>query len=382
MPSRHLQDLRQDDLGRLRPARRPGHGRRPARRPLPRTPERAVLGVQLDPGPALRPRLSRHRHRVPQPRPRHPGRRPPRLSKESTLIPLLAAAVPLGLLIGLSLGALGGGGSILTVPALVYVLGQDPRTATTSSLLIVGVTSLIALIPHARAGRVRFGQGLLFGALGTAGSLAGTALSATVPPQVLLTAFAALMLLVAALMLRRSSRKVGGRRADDDADSAAGADVTNGAGGAGFGDPSLVPLATLRPLTCACPRVAKLLVTATVVGAMTGFLGVGGGFVLVPALVLALAFPMPVAVGTSLLVIAVNSATALAGRLAGPGPQTVGAHLDWAVIAVFTAAAVLGSLAGSRIASRTNPARLARSFAVLLVAVALYTAARSIPALF
>lgn len=268
------------------------------------------------------------------------------------------------------------------MPALVYVLGQDPRTATTSSLLIVGATSLIALIPHARAGRVRFGQGLLFGALGTAGSLAGTALSATVPPQVLLTAFAALMLLVAALMLRRSSRTVGGRRADDDADGSNVPDVTNGAAGAGFGDPSLVPLATLRPLTCACPRVAKLLVTATVVGAMTGFFGVGGGFVLVPALVLALVFPMPVAVGTSLLVIAVNSATALAGRLAGPGPQTVGAHLDWAVIAVFTAAAVLGSLAGSRIASRTNPARLARAFAVLLVAVALYTAARSIPALF
>lgn len=259
------------------------------------------------------------------------------------------------------------------MPALVYVLGQDPRTATTSSLLIVGVTSLIALIPHARAGRVRFGQGLLFGALGTAGSLAGTALSATVPPQALLTAFAALMLLVAVLMLRRSSRRAAGRRADDGAPRA---------DGGGFGDPSLVPLATLRPLTCACPRVAKLLVTATVVGAMTGFFGVGGGFVLVPALVLALAFPMPVAVGTSLLVIAVNSATALAGRLAGPGPQAAGAHLDWAVIAVFTAAAVLGSLAGSRIASRTNPARLARAFAVLLIAVALYTAARSIPALF
>ncbi|HEX5522998.1 MAG TPA: sulfite exporter TauE/SafE family protein [Pedococcus sp.] len=313
------------------------------------------------------------------------------MSKESTLTPLLAAAIPLGLLIGLSLGALGGGGSILTVPALVYVLGQDPRTATTSSLLIVGATSLIALLPHARAGRVRFGQGLLFGALGTAGSLAGTALSATVPPQVLLTAFAALMLLVAVLMLRRSRRTAGGRRADDGAAGAPGAAGTDRAVGAygatgadwgGFGDPSLVPLATLHPLTCACPRVAKLIATATVVGAMTGFFGVGGGFVLVPALVLALAFPMPVAVGTSLLVIAVNSATALAGRLAGPGPQAAGAHLDWALIAVFTAAAVLGSLAGSRVASRTNPARLARAFAVLLVAVALYTAARSIPALF
>ncbi len=117
---------------------------------------------------------------------------------------MFVLAVPLGLVIGLALGALGGGGSILTVPALVYVLGQDPRAATTSSLLIVGVTSLIALVPHARGGRVRFGQGLLFGALGTAGSVLGSALSSRVAPEVLLTAFAGLMLVVAALMLRRA----------------------------------------------------------------------------------------------------------------------------------------------------------------------------------
>ena len=87
--------------------------------------------------------------------------------------PLVIPVSP-GLVIGLSLGALGGGGSILTVPALVYLLGQDPRTATTSSLLIVGLTSLLALTPHARTGRVRFGQGLMFGALGTGGSFAGS----------------------------------------------------------------------------------------------------------------------------------------------------------------------------------------------------------------
>lgn len=269
---------------------------------------------------------------------------------------MAALAIPLGLLVGLTLGALGGGGSILTIPALVYGLGQAPGVATTSSLLIVGATSLVALVPHARAGRVRFGQGLLFGVLGTAGAVAGSGLSATVAPPVLLTTFAALMLVVAALMLRRS---VSG--------SPTGADA-----------PHLAPepMLTLRPITCSCPRVARLVVTAAGVGLLTGFFGVGGGFVLVPALVLSLALPMPVAVGTSLLVIAVNSATALTARVGIDG-----AHVDWALIGVFTALAVAGSLVGARITSRVAPRRLTQAFALLLGAVAVYTAARSIPAL-
>jgi uncharacterized membrane protein YfcA len=262
-------------------------------------------------------------------------------------------AIPLGIAIGLSLGALGGGGSILTVPALVYVLGQDPRTATTSSLVIVGVTSLLALVPHARAGRVRFTQGLLFGLLGTAGSLAGSALSTAVRPTTLLTAFAALMLLVAALMIRRARS----------APRELGHTI----------DPTVEPMLSLHPFTCACPRVAKVVVTATVVGLLTGFFGVGGGFALVPALVLALGFPMPVAVGTSLLVIAVNSATALAARV-GSG----GGHLDWVLIGVFTLAAVAGSLVGGRLAGRANPRHLTIAFATLLVLVALYTGVRSL----
>jgi uncharacterized protein len=264
-------------------------------------------------------------------------------------------AIPLGLLIGLALGALGGGGSILTVPALVYVLGQDPRTATTGSLLIVGLTALIALLPHARASRIRFGQGLMFGALGAAGSFAGSALASHIAPQVLLTAFAALMLLVATLMLRRSLRPGSAARPND---------------------PTAEPILTLNPLTCACPRLAKVVATATAVGLLTGFFGVGGGFVLVPALVLALSFPMTVAVGTSLLVIAVNSATALTARLA-----TGATHLDWYLIAGFTAAAVVGSLLGGRITSRIQPRHLTRAFSVLLIVVALYTATRSIPTL-
>lgn len=262
------------------------------------------------------------------------------------------------MLVGVILGALGGGGAVLTVPLLVYVLGQDPRAATTSSLLIVGITSLVALVPHARAGHVRFGHGLLFGALGTAGSLAGSAASTAVPPQVLLLAFSALMLAAAASMLRGSGST----------DAAADGKVT-------AQDPNSLrrgcsPRAWAKP--------TKLLVTATAVGTLTGFFGVGGGFLLVPALVLLLRYPMPLAVGTSLLVIAFNSATALAAR--AWGAATTG-PLDWVLISGFTAAAILGSLLGGGITTRANPDHLTRAFAVLVLAVAVYTAARSVPAL-
>lgn len=270
---------------------------------------------------------------------------------------MLLLALPLGVIIGLSLGALGGGGSILTVPALVYLLGQDPRVATTSSLLIVGLTSLIALIPHARAGRVRVAQGLVFGALGTAGSFTGSRLSAAVSPPVLLAAFAALMLVVAVVMVRRTPRL------EPDPSARPQADSERGPGGD--------PTTPRRSFVSDPRRLAKLLTTATAVGPLTGFFGVGGGFALVPALVVALGFSMPVAVGTSLLVIAVNSVTALAAR------AHLATELDWPLIATFTAAAVLGSLLGSRTVSRVTPRRLQQAFVTLLVVVALYTGAQS-----
>lgn len=270
-------------------------------------------------------------------------------------MPLLG--VPLGLLVGLSLGALGGGGSILTVPALVHLLGETPHTATTSSLLIVGVTSLIALGQHTRARRVRFGQGALFGVLGTAGSFLGTALSTSVAPNLLLLLFSGLMLVVSTLMLRRALRSV--RHPND------------------LLDPPNEPLLRIRPFSCACPRLARVVGTASFVGLLTGFFGVGGGFVLVPALVLALGYSMPTAVGTSLLVIAVNSATALAARLAtSPAGAT---DLDWPLITTFTAVAVVGSVVGGRLGGRANPRHLTASFAVLMIGVALYTAASSLP---
>ncbi len=142
---------------------------------------------------------------------------------------------------------------------------------------------------------------------------------------------------------------------------------------------STVTLVRAAEAAPAVPRRAtartaiKIVVAATAVGLLTGFFGVGGGFVIVPALVLALGFEMPVAVGTSLLVIAINSAAALLARLGGHS------HLDWPLLAVFTAAAIAGSLVGHRVASRARPARLTLAFAILLTGVAAYTAARSIP---
>lgn len=259
--------------------------------------------------------------------------------------------IPLGLAIGLALGALGGGGSILAVPALVHVLGQDPVTATTSSLIIIGITSLLSLPAHYRAGRVRVGQGLTFGLLGGVGSFVGSSAARTVPTAVLMTAFALLMVVVAVLMLR-----------------------AKGASGGSTGATASEPVISSRPFACSCPRLLKLVGAATLVGLLTGFLGVGGGFVLVPALVLVLDFTMPAAVGTSLLVIAVNSATALAARARGGLGD-----LDWPLVLGFAAAAVVGSLLGSLVSGRIPSHRLSQGFAVLVLAVAAFTAVQSVP---
>ena len=275
-----------------------------------------------------------------------------------------ALAVPIGLLIGLSVGALGGGGSILTVPALVYLLGQDTHAATTGSLLIVGIAALTGMAAHRRAGHVRVVQGLVFGVIGITGSYAGSRLSAHVEPAALLAAFSLLMLVVAAVMFARGRQSQAGLKAPSEGRGLAGAQIRP------------APITTFRPsFVCDCPRALKVLVTASGVGLLTGFFGVGGGFAAVPALVLVLGFTIPVAVGTSLLVIAINSASALVFRL-GHGFEP-----DWKLLGAFTLAAMVGSLAGARLATRVRPERLTAAFAVLLVAVALYTAARSLPQL-
>jgi uncharacterized protein len=305
---------------------------------------------------------------------------------------LLAIAIPAGLLIGLSLGALGGGGSILTVPVLVYLLGQSPHAATAGSLLIVGITAAGGMIAHRRAGRVRLAPGIIFGVLGVAGSYAGARLSSSVPPGLLLSLFAGLMLVAAAAMLRRRRGAAGQhvpaaqsppapRQAAAPGDLGA-SPLRGGAITATLDKPAAAVLAPGWPVAWPRPRGSaavrrglKIIAAATGVGLLTGFFGVGGGFVIVPALVLALGFDMPAAVGTSLLVIAINSAAALAVRLGGP------VALDWPLLGVFTAAALAGALGGNRLASRVDPARLGTAFTVLLIAVAAYSLARSLPGL-
>ncbi|GAB4083158.1 sulfite exporter TauE/SafE family protein [Modestobacter muralis] len=287
---------------------------------------------------------------------------------------IIAATIGLGLLIGLSLGALGGGGSILTVPALVYVLGEDPRQATTSSLFIVGVTALIGSLGHARSGRVRWGIGLAFGVTGVAASFLGTAANRLVDPDVLLLAFAGLILIAAIAMLTKS----GPNSSPPSATAPA----------AGPGRPAGAPTSTatlLAPTTSPSAtgqvsigsrvlRMAKIAAAGLLVGFLTGFFGVGGGFVIVPALTLALGLSMPSAIATSLLVIAINSGGSLLAR-AGT------ADFDWAVIAPFTCAAIAGSFAGKKVADRLSANTLTRAFAALCIAVAIYVATSSLMAL-
>lgn len=286
----------------------------------------------------------------------------------------LAASLALGLLIGAVLGGLGGGGTILTVPVLVYILGQSAQSATTSSLVIVGITSAVGMIEHARAHRVRWRTGITFGVTGLVATWAGTRLNKQIDEHLLLLGFAVVMLVAATLMLARTRRRpTDGRRPAPEV------------GNAGHGDGNIAATrASTRTLTGAraaavqeapAPRrrsvqIAKVLAAGLGVGFLTGLFGVGGGFIIVPALTLVLGLPMTAAVGTSLLVIAVNSGTALLAR-------TGSAHFDWAIIVPFTAAAILGTTVGKRTADHLPARALNRCLAILLIAVAIYVAVHS-----
>lgn len=232
----------------------------------------------------------------------------------------------LAVLVGITLGLLGGGGSILMVPVLVYVTGLDTKEAIATSLLVVGVTSATGALSHARAGRVRWRTGAIFGTAGMLGAYAGGRLSDLLPGRVLLAAFAVMMAVTALAMLR-------GRR-----------DV----------DPTRVH--DRLP-------VARVVLDGAVVGLVTGLVGAGGGFLVVPALTLLGGLPMPVAVGTSLLVIAMKSGAGLAGYLSS-------VSVDGPLAAAVTAAAVAGSLVGGPLAGRIAPDRLRRGFGWFVLVMA------------
>ncbi|MGB0113162.1 MAG: sulfite exporter TauE/SafE family protein [Ilumatobacteraceae bacterium] len=258
-------------------------------------------------------------------------------------------AVALGLAVGLSLGPLGGGGSTLAVPILVFVAGMSAQEATTASLLVIGVAAAIGVWGHARAGNVRLGTGLAFGAAGIVGSRVGTLLNRSLSEQLLLLSFSALIVFVAIRMYRSSTRPT-------IAQSMPSMPATGATGAA-----------PRHRLDLSALGIAKLVGAASAVGLLTGLFGVGGGFAVVPALTLLLGFGAKEAIGTSLVVIAVNASIALAMRSGD-------LSFDWAVVLPFLATVTVGVLIGTRIARQIPADRLTRGFALMLGAVAAYTA--------
>lgn len=273
---------------------------------------------------------------------------------------MIALAAALGVVMGVVIGGLGGGGGVLTVPALVYVLGQNAQDATTSSVIIVGITAAVGAVARIRGGGVDWRRGIALGIVGIPAAYLGTLLNHHVSQPVLLLAFAALTIVAAAAMLlnaRGGSSEPAAENPDPNSPTASGGTAT--------------AVRTRPDRAELLLTVAKVIACGAAVGFLTGFLGVGGGFLVVPALVIVLRMPMALAVGTSLLVIVLNSMSSVVSRL---GVM----HLDWHVIAPFTIAAVLGTLIGKRVADRLSGAALTKSFAVMLVAVGLFVGIQSL----
>jgi uncharacterized membrane protein YfcA len=237
--------------------------------------------------------------------------------------------------IGLSLGLIGGGGSIITVPMLVYVLGVPPHDAIGMSLAVVGATALVSVFLHHRNRSVAWRTGMVFAAGGIVSSYLASKLTRLVSPPVLMLLFAGLMLVVATVMLTRRHRAEGHH----------------------------------------VPHLPRELAAGFGVGALTGFLGVGGGFLIVPALVVFGGLGMKAAVGTSLFVIAINCAAGLVGHARQGG-------FDLKLTALVTAMAFGGTVLGAHLAHHVHHAALRRIFAWFVVAVALYLVFRNYNAVF
>lgn len=243
------------------------------------------------------------------------------------------------LAIGVTLGLLGGGGSVLTVPVFVYLLDVAPRSAVAMSMPVVGLTSLIGAYGHWRAGNVSWRSALTFGVIAMIGAYVGARLAGLItgPQQLLLLAL--VMAASALSMLRPTTLPIAS------GDPPAGGPV-----------PADGPSARLRP---------ALVAAALAVGVLTGLVGIGGGFLVVPALVLLSRVPMHRAIGTSLVVIALNAASGVLGYI-GQTP------IDWTMVAWFTLLSSAGILVGARWSARVSAALLRRGFALLLIALALF----------
>lgn len=253
---------------------------------------------------------------------------------------MMALGVAASLLIGVLLGLLGGGGSILTVPLLVYILGVEPRTAIAMSLLVVGVTSASAVVVHARAGRVRWRTAIIFGAGGMAGAFLGGRGGHMLPPGALLLLFSGVMVAAAVAMLRRKDAPA----------------------------PLTAPQLPEGPQHLPIPRV---LAQGSAVGLLSGLVGAGGGFLIVPALVL-VGLPTQTAVGTSLVVISLQCFAGLLGHL---GHE----HLPWGLTLAVITTAIAGSFIGGRLAGRVSPGTLRKGFGIFVLATACFMVAAQVP---
>lgn len=250
----------------------------------------------------------------------------------SFIIGLVLSAV-----IGLSLGLIGGGGSILTVPILVYFLGVGPHEAVVMSLAVVGATSLFGSFLHYRKDNVDLRTGMMFGGAGIAGAFLGAPLTSLVAPQTLLLLFGLLMLAVAAVMIWRRSHPI------DDLQHS--------------------------------PHLIKGLLAGFVVGVLTGFLGVGGGFLIVPAMVLLGGLTMKKAVGTSLFVIFLNCVAGLAAHVTGGG-------FDWPLAGAVIGLALGGAAIGTGLSHRLAAHRLQTVFALLVLGVGVFLVAKNYASIF
>lgn len=237
-----------------------------------------------------------------------------------------AAEFAAGMIIGLVVGLLGGGGAVLTVPLLVLGFGLEPATATTTSLAVVAAGAAVGLVVHGRAGAVRWRTGAVLSGLGVVGNVAGSLLATVVAGPVILVAFAVLLVATGVRMLR-TDRPV--------------------------------------PQRTGGHRRYVLIAVATGIGFVTGFLGVGGGFLVVPALVLVIGLPEAAAVGTSLFVLLLSAAVGLATRAV-----TASGDVAWPLTVLVAAGAAAGAGAGALLSARVPAAGLRRGFGVLLLVVA------------
>lgn len=283
---------------------------------------------------------------------------------------MILTALAVGALIGLVVGALGAGGGILSVPALIYLLGVAPHEATSASLVIVLFTALAALGGRIGKNTICYQIALVFAALATVGTWLGSLANQAVSADLLMYAFALLLICVGLVMLRRAYPGLfrGAARAGSSGvfsdDGAAAADNAGGTGST----PALRAVSAMEEVTSigAAP-LWRVALVATITGALTGFFGVGGGFAIVPALTLVLHLPIKRAASTSLLIMAITAVVALVARA-----QT-SLNVDLGVIGAFTVASMLGAVAGAPLTRKVSSQKLTASFAALLLAVAVAT---------